>query len=89
MKGPAPHQQTGSPLLVGEAAPLIRSALEHVDAHVPLLEATKFADAVRLAAQTAREGDTVLLSPGCTSFDQFRDYEARGDAFRAAVESLA
>ena len=34
-------------------------------------------------------GEVVLLSPACASFDQFRDYEARGDAFRAAVEALA
>ena len=35
-----------------------------------------------------REGEAVLLSPACASFDQFTDYEARGDAFRAAVEAL-
>ena len=37
----------------------------------------------------AAPGEVVLLSPACASFDQFRDYEARGDAFRAAVEALA
>ena len=36
----------------------------------------------------AAPGEVVLLSPACASFDQFRDYEARGDAFRAAVEAL-
>jgi UDP-N-acetylmuramoylalanine--D-glutamate ligase len=45
--------------------------------------------AVRSAASHARPGDTVLLSPACASFDQFRDYEARGQAFRDAVEALA
>jgi UDP-N-acetylmuramoylalanine--D-glutamate ligase len=45
-------------------------------------------DAVRAAAQLARPGDVVLLSPGCASFDWFRSYADRGDAFVAAVHAL-
>ena len=45
-------------------------------------------EAVSEDAEAARPGEVVLLSPACASFDQFRDYEARGDAFRAAVEAL-
>jgi UDP-N-acetylmuramoylalanine--D-glutamate ligase len=45
-------------------------------------------EAVGVAAEAAKPGEVVLLSPACASFDQFRDYEARGDAFRAAVEAL-
>ncbi len=44
--------------------------------------------AVRRAARIAQPGDVVLLSPACASFDQFRDFEARGDAFVAAVNAL-
>ena len=44
--------------------------------------------AVRRAARVAQPGDVVLLSPACASFDQFRDFEARGDAFVAAVAAL-
>jgi UDP-N-acetylmuramoylalanine--D-glutamate ligase len=46
-------------------------------------------DAVRSAAEVAREGDVVLLSPGYKSFDQFRDFEERGDAFAALVGGIA
>ncbi|MEO1576134.1 MAG: UDP-N-acetylmuramoyl-L-alanine--D-glutamate ligase, partial [Pseudomonadota bacterium] len=45
--------------------------------------------AVRRAAALARPGDTVLLSPACSSLDMFASFEARGDAFVAAVEALA
>jgi len=56
--------------------------------HMPVDESGTLDAAVSAAAANAQTGDTVLLSPACASFDQFRDYEARGDAFRAAVEAL-
>jgi len=46
------------------------------------------AEAIRQAIDAAQPGDVVMLSPACASFDQFRDYEARGDAFRQIVEAL-
>ncbi|WP_322963165.1 UDP-N-acetylmuramoyl-L-alanine--D-glutamate ligase [Sphingomonas fuzhouensis] len=72
---------------IGEAAPLFFDLLK---GKVPVVEQSGTLEAaVAHAAAAARPGDTVLLSPACASFDQFRDYEARGDAFRAAVEALA
>ena len=44
--------------------------------------------AVYLASKTAKSGDAVLLSPACSSFDRFTDFEQRGDAFIKLVEEL-
>jgi UDP-N-acetylmuramoylalanine--D-glutamate ligase len=44
--------------------------------------------AVRAAADAARTGDVVVFSPACSSFDMFRNFEERGEAFRKAVEEL-
>ena len=45
-------------------------------------------EAVKAAAELAREGDAVLLSPACSSFDMFKDYKERGDVFVRAVQEL-
>ena len=71
--------------LIGEAAPLFAPLL---DGQVPVENAGTLANAVAAAAVAARPGETVLLSPACASFDQFRDFEDRGDQFRALVEAL-
>jgi UDP-N-acetylmuramoylalanine--D-glutamate ligase len=73
--------------LIGEAAPTLREAL--AGTAVPLHDCGDLARAVAHAAQAARPGEVVLLSPACASFDQFSDFEARGEAFRALVEELA
>ena len=70
---------------IGEAGPLFARLLE---GDMPVEPSGTLEAAVRAAAANAQPGDAVLLSPACASFDQFRDFEARGDAFRAAVEAL-
>lgn len=61
---------------------------EAVGASVPQYRATSLQEAVSLARQAAEPGDRVLLSPACASFDMFRDYNDRGEQFRALVEGL-
>lgn len=70
---------------IGEAGPMFARLLR---SKVPVSECEMLFEAVAEAAENAKPGEVVLLSPACASFDQFRDYEARGDAFRAAVEAL-
>ena len=71
---------------IGEAGPMFARLLE---GKVPVKQCELLIEAVQRASLAAAPGEVVLLSPACASFDQFRDYEARGDAFRAAVEALA
>jgi UDP-N-acetylmuramoylalanine--D-glutamate ligase len=70
---------------IGEASGLFAVLLKP---HMAVAECGTLDAAVAAAAADAAPGDTVLLSPACASFDQFSDFEARGDAFRAAVEAL-
>ncbi|RED16416.1 UDP-N-acetylmuramoyl-L-alanine--D-glutamate ligase [Parasphingopyxis lamellibrachiae] len=56
---------------------------------MPVSNCGTIRQAVQIAAQAARPGETVLLSPACASFDQYRDFEERGDDFRAAVGGLS
>ena len=73
-------------VLLGRDAGLIETALAGI-CHTA--RATSMQDAVRTAARFAQAGDTVLLSPACSSLDMFRDYAERGTVFAAAVQELA
>jgi UDP-N-acetylmuramoylalanine--D-glutamate ligase len=70
---------------IGESAAMFADLLRP---HMPVEESGTLAKAVTSAAAAAKSGETVLLSPACASFDQFRDYEDRGDQFRALVGAL-
>ena len=71
---------------IGTSGPAIAAVARA--AGVSVIEAGDLATAVPQAAKAARPGDTVLLAPACASMDQFADYAARGQAFRAAVARL-
>jgi UDP-N-acetylmuramoylalanine--D-glutamate ligase len=70
---------------IGDAADLFEKLLSP---HIPVKNCGKLEIAMREAAQDSEPGDTVLLSPACASFDQFRDFEDRGDQFRELVRGL-
>ncbi|MDQ3874192.1 MAG: Mur ligase family protein [Actinomycetota bacterium] len=72
--------------LIGETADELAAALGH--AGVPYELNGDLAGAVRAARGAARAGEVVLLSPACASYDQFRNFEERGDAFRRLVGEL-
>lgn len=80
------RSQTRGVIVIGEAAPLIREALEGV--HFPVLPAATMDEAVQRATALCQTGDAVVLSPACSSFDMFRDYAHRAAVFCAAVAAL-
>ncbi len=78
-------------ILFGEAADLIQYALEKYEQGIPIYPLWKvdtLEQAVKKAAEEAKDGESVLLSPGGTSFDAYEDFEARGNHFKQLVENL-
>ncbi len=70
---------------IGQAAPKIEKELSHA---IPVVIYASLEEAVAAAAHLARPGEAVLLSPGCSSFDMFRDYAHRGEEFQRLVRCL-
>ncbi|MFA7601870.1 MAG: UDP-N-acetylmuramoyl-L-alanine--D-glutamate ligase [Novosphingobium sp.] len=71
--------------IIGDAGPRFAELLAP---HMPVRRSEMLCEAIKEAIAAAQAGDIVMLSPACASFDQFRDYEARGDTFRQIVEAL-
>lgn len=80
------EQYAAAVILFGAAAGALEAALCGLS--IPLCRTTGMRDAVRLAHDMAQPGDTVLLSPACTSFDEFTDFAERGDVFCAMVRDF-
>ena len=72
-------------ILIGEAKEKLKAALGDL---VPTFQSESLEEAVKLGFKKASLKDTVLLSPGCASFDMFRDYQHRGQVFKSSVKSL-
>jgi UDP-N-acetylmuramoylalanine--D-glutamate ligase len=84
--GPVLAKRVRKAFLVGEASEKIRSAWS---LFTPCKVSASLLEAVVEAAQNASPGDVVLFSPACSSFDQFRNYQHRGEEFCAAVKSIS
>jgi UDP-N-acetylmuramoylalanine--D-glutamate ligase len=85
------HERVEQVVVFGEATKKITEALER--AHGPLQKSIErcqnLQEAIQVAARLSKPGEVILLSPGGTSFDQFRDFEERGEAFRKWVSELS
>lgn len=92
--GPAIVNHVKTLVLIGATADAIENALNkaykdmQIEPCVKVVRAQTYPEAVRLAKQNAKEGDTVLLSPASTSFDMFNNFEERGNTFKDIVNSL-
>ena len=82
---PALERRCRAVVAYGEAGPLV---VQDLGGKVEVVTAGSFDDVIETARGLARPGDAVLLSPACSSYDMFKNYEERGARFRAAVEAM-
>lgn len=83
---PQIHEKVHTIIAIGESKKRIKEQLE---SHVPnFMEAASMGEAVRMARKTAKRNEIVLLSPACSSFDMFDNYEHRGKVFKEEVNKL-
>jgi len=82
---PAARGKVENLILLGEARNKI---FDQLGRHIPVIMAVSMADAVQKAFELSHPGDTVLLSPGCASFDMYRNFEERGRDFKNLVAAL-
>lgn len=87
------HQRAKAVLLFGQAAELIETALQNsslaAESPLKVQRCRQLEDAVERAKDLAQQGDVVLLSPGCASFDAYRDFAERGQHFSQLARTLA
>lgn len=83
---PLIHAHCRSVVLIGETKPVMKALCDKDD--ITYTEAVTMADAVHLAFKAAQQGDVVVLSPACASFDMFDNFEHRGTVFKEEVMKL-
>ena len=83
-------KQAKAAIVAGDTAERIIEAIEKSgDNHgFPVYRTENMTESVKLASRIAEAGDTVILSPACASFDQFRNFEERGRCFKRLVMEL-
>ncbi|MBI9044269.1 MAG: UDP-N-acetylmuramoyl-L-alanine--D-glutamate ligase [Anaerolineaceae bacterium] len=85
------YQRADHVILFGEAANIIENALsltQNINQRFSIQKAEKMKEAISMASEIVEKGDTVLLSPGGTSFDEFKDFAERGEYFKKWVKQL-
>jgi UDP-N-acetylmuramoylalanine--D-glutamate ligase len=75
-------------VLFGEAASKLQVGLSDITGKIPVIRVNTLAEAVPAATAAAETGDVVLLSPACTSYDAYENFERRGEHFRALVAPM-
>ena len=79
------HGRVKGICVIGESAPIIEKDLQE---RFSIVRCVSMAEAVKQAATWAKAEECVLLSPGCASFDMFKDYAHRGEEFKRCVQNL-
>ena len=85
------HERHSKVVLFGEAGSLVSTALKKFEGSslsYPVYQVKTLEEAVIKAAEIAETGDKILLSPGGTSYDAYRDFEERGEHFRNLVKAI-
>ncbi|MBK1829331.1 UDP-N-acetylmuramoyl-L-alanine--D-glutamate ligase [Verrucomicrobiaceae bacterium R5-34] len=85
---PRLRETTKAVLVFGEIASQLSETFALISPDVPTVQVTNLEQAVEQASEYAEHGDTILFSPGTSSFDMFSGYEERGDCFRRIVKEL-
>jgi UDP-N-acetylmuramoylalanine--D-glutamate ligase len=85
------HKRVKNLVVFGEASEMIQKAVTTISkkGSVEIRQVKNLKEAIQSAHQVASSGDVVLLSPGCTSFDEFKDFAERGERFRTWVQELS